>query len=136
MQIVSVQLNMVWEDKPANHRKATELLNTIDIEPGGLIILPEMFDTGFSMNLASTAQSTARESEEFLKALAHKHQAAVMGGVAGPIVDQMSSNEAVVFSPSGSELVRYRKMQPFSLSSEGKYYGRGDRHGGHVPAWE
>lgn len=128
MQIVAVQLDMVWEAKSSNHRRVEELLKDVEIRPGALILLPEMFDTGFSMNLAATAQSEQRESEVFLRQLAKQHQSAVMGGVAGPIVDQVSSNQAVVFAPDGSELVRYRKMQPFTLAGEDKFYGNGDSH--------
>ena len=52
MQIVSVQLDMVWQDKTANHEKVRRLLDNTSFESGALIILPEMFDTGFSMKSA------------------------------------------------------------------------------------
>lgn len=127
MQIVAVQLNMAWEDKPANHRKVRELLAGVAIEPGALVIVPEMFETGFSMNVAVAAQSEAREGETLLRELAAQYNAAVMGGVASPVgPDGKSRNEAVVFAPDGSELVRYQKMQPFSLSGEDQHYPAGD----------
>ena len=54
--------------------------------------------------------------------------AAVMGGVVGPIVDGKASNETVVFDPAGNQLARYRKMQLFTLSGEDVKYGAGDGH--------
>ena len=128
MQVVAVQLNMAWEDKSANHQRVRKLLVDVDIEPGALIILPEMYETGFSMNVEAVAQTEARKGEELLRELAAKYDAAVMGGVAGPIEDGVSCNEAVVFDPAGRELVRYRKMQPFTLSGEDKCYQRGESY--------
>lgn len=128
MQIVAVQLDIVWEDKPANHRKLRELLAATEVPPNSLIIVPEMFDSGFSMNVSATAQSAARESEAVLRELAGQYQAAVLGGVVGPVVGNQASNEAVCFGPDGAELVRYRKMQPFTLAGEDQHYGAGSRH--------
>lgn len=128
MQIVAVQLDVQWEDKPSNQQKAAELLSTCNIEPGALIVLPEMFDTGFSMNLQATAQSTARESERYLRQLAQQYQAAVIGGVVSPMENGQARNEAVAFAPDGTLLARYHKMQPFTPSGEHDYYGAGDCH--------
>lgn len=128
MQIVACQLDIAWEDKPKNHQRVAQLLEGADIEPGALIMLPEMFDTGFSMNVAATAQSAQRESEQFLRDLAIQHQAAVMGGVVAPQVGNMAGNEAVVFAPDGLELARYRKQRPFSLSGEDLHYPGGQKH--------
>lgn len=126
MQIVAVQLNMAWEDKPTNHQRVRDLLAGTDIRPGALILLPEMFETGFSMNLSATAQSESRDGESFLSELASQFDAAVMGGVAAPIRDGKSKNEAVVFAPDGRQLARYQKMRPFTLSQESRFYEGGD----------
>ena len=128
MQIVAVQMKMAWEDKAANHQRLRELLTGTSIQPGALVIVPEMFETGFSMNIKATAQSEAREGEALLRELAKQYDSAVMGGVAGPIVDGASRNECVAFAPDGSELVRYQKMHPFTLSGEDKHYPAGDTH--------
>jgi omega-amidase len=125
MQVVVVQLDIVWEDKSRNHRRAVELLSASEIQPGSLIVLPEMFDTGFSMQHDRTAQSSSRESEEVLRQIARQFQSTVLGGVVGPIVDGKASNEAVAFSAQGDELVRYQKQRPFSLMHEGDHYPAG-----------
>lgn len=128
MQIVAVQMNMAWEDKPANHQKLRQLLAGTNIQPGALVIVPEMFETGFSMNLDATTQTDERPGEALLLELASQYDAAVMGGVASPISNGVSRNECVAFAPDGSELVRYQKMQPFSLSGEEKLYPPGSSH--------
>lgn len=130
MNIVVVQLDMVWQDKPANHAKIRQLLEGEQnrIQPGSLIILPEMCDTGFSMRIEATAQTEARETEALLRDLARQFNSAVLGGVVGPIEAGKAKNEAVAFDPEGNELVRYRKQQPFSLSGEDAKYEAGTEH--------
>ena len=125
MKIVAVQLDIQWQEKARNHQRVLELLGGSSIEPGSLIVLPEMFDTGFSMNLQVTAQSEQRESEALLQSIAHRYQATVLGGVVGPIVDGRASNQAVAFAADGRELVRYQKQRPFSLVREGDHYPAG-----------
>lgn len=126
MRIFSVQLDNVWEDKTANHQKIRELLAAESIVKDSLIVLPEMFDTGFSMNTAVTGQSEERESERFLRELAAQYNSAVLAGVAAPVENGQSKNEAVAFSPDGTELARYRKMQPFTVTGEDVHYGAGE----------
>lgn len=128
MQIIGVQTDMIWEQKVANQEKIRALLEDQQIQPDALVVLPEMFDTGFSMNLAATCQSEERESEMFLRELAKSNRCAVLGGVVGPLVDGKGSNEAVAFDAQGHELVRYRKTQPFTLTGEHERYGSGDGH--------
>jgi predicted amidohydrolase len=128
VQIVVVQFDIVWQDKTANQEKVRALLAAKTIEENALIVLPEMFDTGFSMQLEATAQTAARESEQFLREIARQNQAAVLAGVVGPVAAGRASNEAVAFAPDGSELVRYRKMQPFTPTGEDQKYDAGTQH--------
>ncbi len=133
MRVLAVQLDMAWEDKPRNRDRVAQLLATASVPPGTLIVLPEMFETGFSMNVSATAQSSERDGERFLRDLAIQYQSAVMGGVVSPVWQDTSSgpavasNEAVVFGPDGDELARYRKQQPFSLTGEDRCYPGGER---------
>ena len=134
MQVIAVQLNPTWENKPVNHNRVRQILDEQEISARSLIILPEMFDTGFSMNVAATAQDESRASETFLKDVAKQYNAAVLAGVVGPVVDGQGLNEAVAFAPDGSELVRYRKLQPFSPAGEDQHYGFGQSH--RIFTWE
>lgn len=128
MHIVGVQLNMVWEDKAQNHARVQELLQASPPAAGSLVILPEMFETGFTMDIEASAQRQERAGEQLLKSLAQQYDVAVMGGVASPCEGNTSRNEAVVFAPDGSELVRYQKQQPFTLSGEDKCYPAGSQY--------
>ncbi|MEO7319558.1 MAG: carbon-nitrogen family hydrolase [Chthoniobacteraceae bacterium] len=118
MNVRAVQFDIAWEDKAANFARVRELLGDAPAAPGSLIVLPEMFATGFSMNLAVTRQTDAREDETFLGALAREHRSFVTGGVVSPAEDGRGRNESVTFSPDGKLLARYAKIHPFSLGGE------------------
>jgi len=81
MNLFALQLDIVWEDKQANFRKAEGLLERAAPPPGSLVVFPEMWATGFSFNLAATSQSAAGEDEQILAELARKHRVYVTGGL-------------------------------------------------------
>jgi predicted amidohydrolase len=70
MEIIGCQLDIRWEDKDANHAKVKKLLQEASFLPDSLIVLPEMFATGFSMNVRAIAENQQRASQDFLASLA------------------------------------------------------------------
>jgi predicted amidohydrolase len=125
MKITAVQLDIVWENKPANHQKARALLERARPEQGSLVLLPEMFATGFSMNVAGVTDSHTQETHRFLGQTARELGIHLMGGLVTHTPDGRGLNEAVVFGPDGNELHRYAKMQPFTLGGESDHYAPG-----------
>jgi predicted amidohydrolase len=125
MKIYCCQFDIAWENKPASHERARALLRGTRIKPGSLVLLPEMFATGFSMNVEAIREGHTRESERFLAELARELGACVIGGVVTTGADGRGRNQAVAFSPEGRELARYTKMQPFNLGGEGQHYAAG-----------
>ena len=127
MQIVGLQLDSVWENKAANHDKVLSLLDSVKPSAGALVVLPEMFATGFSMNVAAI-HDESRETQDFLSRTAAERSIYLMGGVV--MKDEKTErgrNEAVVYSPEGKEVARYSKLQPFTLGGESEHYNAGDR---------
>ena len=118
MNLSALQFDLAWEDKPANFARVRALLQRTPPEPGSLVVLPEMFSTGFSMNLAVTKQRPEREDEAFLAALAREYRVCVLGGVVHPGAGEKGLNQAVAFSAEGALLARYTKIHPFSLGGE------------------
>lgn len=125
MEIVGIQLDTVWEDKQANFEKVQSLLAENRPSPKSLVILPEMFATGFSMNSAAIAEERGGRTEQFLKELAQSNQVHVIGGVACQTSDGKATNQAVVFNDAGQEIARYSKIHPFSPAHEGEHYQPG-----------
>lgn len=118
MHIHAVQLDSIWEDKTASFARVRALLAGAPPQPGSLIVLPEMFATGFSCNLAITQERIGAETEAFLQETAKRWQSAVLGGVVTPGPDGKGRNQALVIGPDGNELARYTKIHPFSLGGE------------------
>ena len=125
MDILGVQLDTVWEDKEANHTKLAATLAADPPEPGTLVVLPEMWATGFSLNVAEITETLGAETEAFLSEQAALYRVGILGGVVTTRADGMGRNEAVFFGTDGEEAARYTKMHPFSYGQETKHYGRG-----------
>lgn len=126
MKLFGVQLDIVWEDKPATFDRVRRLVDATRPEAGSLLVLPEMFSTGFSMNVAGIQEGTKRAAEQFLESLARQWDIFVLGGVVNLGPDGRGRNQALAYSPQGREIIRYDKMQPFSLGGEMKHYTPGD----------
>ena len=125
MHIAAVQLDSVWEDPRANFAKVERLLAASPPAEGSLIVLPEMFATGFSLDLSKTMQGDARETENFLRTLALRHRCAVLGGVISPGANGRGRNESVTFAADGTLLARYVKQRPFSGAGESEIHEAG-----------
>jgi predicted amidohydrolase len=126
MKVYCCQFDIVWENKPANYSRVEALVAEAKVEPGSLVVLPELFATGFSMNVANCAEAAGGVTDTFLSRLAQKLGAFVMGGVGASGAAGRGRNEAVVYSPAGECVARYVKMQPFTHGGEGKSYEAGN----------
>jgi omega-amidase len=126
MNIVCCQMDIAWENKAANHEKVRGLLAGASIPEGSLVVLPEMFATGFSMNAASIADDTSHETAAFLARTAQQYRVYLMGGLISLDPDGRGRNELAVFNPEGEEIVRYHKIQPFTFG-EKQHYSAGDK---------
>jgi predicted amidohydrolase len=124
-KLFAVQFDIAWEDKVANFRKIESLLKDMRPSPGSLVVLPEMFSTGFSMNQKVTRQGEAREGEAFVAHLARQYRAWVTGSVVNPGSGDKGRNEAVVFTPEGELAARYAKIHPACIGGEGQGHERG-----------
>ena len=126
MHVVACQWDLAWEDKPANFERVRMLLGQSPIAPGSVIVLPEMFATGFSMNVAAIAEEPLGATATFLSALASERSSYVIGGIVSRGTDGWGRNEALVVSPDGKPIARYHKLHPFSLGGESRHYAAGE----------
>lgn len=126
MNIVCCQLDIVWENKPANHDKVRALLEKAAPPRGSLVLLPEMFATGFSMNVAAISDGATRDTQDFLARAAADYGVYLLGGLVTTAPDGRGRNECAVFSPDGVEVARYSKLHPFSVGGETQHYAAGE----------
>lgn len=125
MELLGLQTDIIWHDPVANLAAISGMLETARPAPGALVVLPETCASGFSRDVpAATAGVVATEAG--LAALAKKFGVALMAGLAVPAGD-CGANESVTFGPDGSELCRYRKLQPFTGAGEEQGYPAGNK---------
>lgn len=126
MQIIAAQLDIAWEDKPANHERVRRLLKSTTVKPGAMIVLPEMFATGFSMHVDTIAEAADGPTHSFLSGLARETESYVVGGVVTRAADGRGRNDAVVYDSTGRLMARYAKLHPFTFAGETKHYQSGE----------
>lgn len=126
MNVVCVQLDCVWENKQANHYKVSRLLDAAQPKKDSLVVLPEMFASGFSMNAPAITDSATNESYNFLSQTAQAYGVYLMAGIVTTDASGKGRNESVTFRPDGSELARYCKLHPFTLGGELAAYVKGE----------
>lgn len=109
-----VQPDIAWEDHEENHARTRRLLASADVRPGDLILLTEMFDTGFSVELDKTAD-VHNKTLDFLRTLASELRVTLQGSrtVIGP--DGRGRNRFSILGPDATLLAEYDKVHPFSL---------------------
>jgi predicted amidohydrolase len=125
MNVVAVQFDIAWENKPANFEKVRRVLADAAPEKASLVVLPEMFATGFSMNAAAIAENYGGETEQFLSSTAKEFGIFLVAGAAMRGRDGKARNKALVFSPEGELIAFYAKMRPFTPGGEPDHYAAG-----------
>ena len=125
MWVAGVQLEIAWEDPAANLSRMAPLVASSADRGARLVVLPEMFATGFSM-AAEEMAAHAERIRESLADLARRPRVWVLGGYAapGPV---RPYNACSRMAPEGFEAVHYRKIHPFSLAREHEHYGAGEQ---------
>jgi predicted amidohydrolase len=126
MRIAAVQHDIVWEDAAATRDAVLPLLDQASAAGAELIVLTEMFATGFSMRPERFAEDEGGPVEQWLLAQASQRNAVLIGSIAQRGADGRYRNNAVVAAPDG-RIDRYAKIHPFSYSGEHEQYAAGDK---------
>lgn len=122
MKISLVQTDLIWEDKQQNLAQIRRLVDTIS-DPQDLIVLPEMFSTGFTMEPAGLAEETNGATFHWMQQLASETNALIAGSLI--ISDQGKYfNRFLAVSPKGL-VSQYDKRHLFRMAGEETAYTKG-----------
>jgi predicted amidohydrolase len=124
MRVAAVQHDIVWEEADETRERVRPLIAAAADEGARLIVLTEMFATGFSMNPEKVAEDEGGPSEQFLLDRAATHGAHLIATIAQRGADGRYRNNAVVAAPDGT-VHRYAKIHPFSFAGEHERYAAG-----------
>lgn len=122
MKIALFQTQLAWENSEINRAFIEEYFLNED-ESFDLLVLPEMFTTGFTMNPSAIAETMEGETISWLKQLAKKKTCAITGSL---VIKESNNfyNRMVFVFPSG-EVQFYNKRHLFTLAGEDKVYTKG-----------
>ena len=123
MKIALIQSALIWENPIANRNHFEEKIDALT-EQVDMIVLPEMFTTGFTMNPSDVAETMHGETMLWLQSLAKSKNSAITGSL---IIKENGNfyNRLVFVFPSG-EINFYDKRHLFTLAGEDKVYTSGE----------
>ncbi|MFM8972623.1 MAG: carbon-nitrogen family hydrolase [Actinomycetota bacterium] len=126
MRIAAVQHDIVWEDPAANHARLAPRIAEAASRGADLVVLAEMYASGFSMRTDRIAEPWGGPSVQFLVDQAAAHGVTVCGSVAEiPRAGGLPRNQLVIASADGTTH-RYAKIHPFTYGGEAECYAAGD----------
>ncbi|SHJ72449.1 Predicted amidohydrolase [Tangfeifania diversioriginum] len=119
--ITLAQPDIIWEQPQTNLNKYSEMLAPVD--KTDLIVLPEMFTTGFSMQPEKLKESMDGPAVQWMKKLASEKDAAVVGSL---IIEDNEKvfNRLVWVFPNG-KIEIYDKRHLFTMGEENRHYSAG-----------
>ncbi len=118
-----VQTTLHWEDKKANLKALGRKLDSL-ATPTHLVVLPEMFTTGFTMNARPLAEPTEGPTWEWMAAQAARLNAVITGSFIAKENGQYY-NRLLWVRPDGS-YEQYDKRHLFTLAGEHEHYAPGN----------
>jgi predicted amidohydrolase len=124
MRVAAIQHDIVWEHGDETRARVRPLISAGAAEGARLIVLTEMFATGFSMQPERIAEDEGGPNEQFLLEQAAAHDAHVIASIAQRGADGNFRNNAIVARPDGT-VHRYAKIHPFSFAGEHERYSAG-----------
>lgn len=124
LSITTIQTNLIWEDKAANLYALEQKINSIQ-NPTEIVVLPEMFSTGFSMQPSLFAETMEGETLNWMKKVSIQNKIILTGSI---IIEEEGKyyNRLIWMLPNG-EYGYYDKRHLFAFGQEDKFYNAGNK---------
>lgn len=124
LTITTIQSNLTWEEKAANLRMLEQKIGGIE-EKTEIVVLPEMFNTGFSMRPEVLAETMEGETVEWMKRVSRENGIVLTGSL---MIEEAGNyyNRLVWMLPNG-QFGHYDKRHLFAFGEEDKHYSPGNK---------
>ena len=124
LTISTIQTDLHWENKEANLLMLEEKINSL-YQKTEIIVLPEMFSTGFSMKAELLAETMDGPAVQWMKKLSAQNRVILTGSL---IIeeDKKYFNRLIWMLPNG-EYGYYDKRHLFAYGEEDKHYNAGNK---------
>jgi omega-amidase len=124
LTITTIQSNLIWEEKSANLRLLEKKIAGIE-EKTEIVVLPEMFNTGFSMRPGELAETMEGETVQWMKRISGENGIVLTGSL---MIEEAGNyyNRLVWMLPNG-QYGYYDKRHLFAFGEEDKHYSPGNK---------
>jgi predicted amidohydrolase len=124
LSLAIVQTDLVWENPAKNRERIFKKFETIN-SIVDLIILPEMFTSGFTMNPFQVAEHMDGETVIWLKNIAYNYNTTITGSLV--IKEQGNFYNRLLFVHPDGHIDHYDKKHLFTLAGENEVYSAGTK---------
>ena len=122
LTLTIIQTSLHWNDIPANLEMFDKKLESIE-DHGDVVVLPEMFSTGFSMDASKYAEEMEGRSVQWMKAWAARLTKVITGSL---IIKEGGNNyNRLIWAEPSGEVKFYDKRHLFGMAGEDKNYSPG-----------
>ena len=133
LTVTLVQSPLAWHDPAANRAHFTEVLRSLP-GPTDLVVLPEMFTTGFTMAAAAQAETMAGPTLAWLAERARELSAVVCGSLI--VAEGGRHYNRCVWMPPDGQALHYDKRHLFRMAGEHEHFAAGSaRLVAHLKGW-
>ena len=122
LNVVGIQADLVWENPTENLTFFEEKINILP-KNTDLVVLPEMFTTGFTMNPEKIAEKMDGNAVSWMQKMASENKIALCGSLV--IEENNNYYNRMVFVHPSEEIETYDKRHSFTLAGEDKVYTSG-----------
>ncbi|MGN6267957.1 MAG: nitrilase family protein [Ginsengibacter sp.] len=130
LTITLIQSNIFWEDKKANLKMFEQKIEAIE-EKTEIVILPEMFNTGFSMKPEILAETMDGETVRWMKRVSSEKKVILTGSVmiedSAPNQQQKKYFNRLIWMLPNGEMGIYDKRHLFAFAAENEHYSAGNK---------
>lgn len=124
LKIACIQSDLIWENPKQNRHNFTKKIGDIS-ETIDVVILPEMFTTGFTMNAKNVAETMQGDTVDWMKQQALKHNIAITGSII--ISENNTFYNRLLFVEPSEKITTYNKRHTFTFAGEDKIFTAGNK---------
>jgi omega-amidase len=124
LTITLIQTSLSWHDAAANRKRFETLIGELD-QPGDLVVLPEMFTTGFTMEAGENAEKMDGDSLAWMRHVASEHGITLCGSLI--IEHDCHFFNRLIWMPPNGQQQHYDKRHLFRMAGEDKHFAAGAR---------
>ena len=123
LQVSIIQADLVWENKTANLKQLEDKI--LQLPATEIVVLPEMFSTGFSMRAKDLAETMEGPSVQWMRSIAKQKKIILTGSLI--IEDEGNYYNRLIWMLPNGELGYYDKRHLFGYAGEHQHYAAGNK---------